>query len=71
MPIKAFAWEFGTGAEFALKPDAWAIYAETGPRFRITKGIDIFAKVRGTRPIAGAQGENVALIAGLSYAFKP
>ncbi len=71
IPLNSFAWEFGTGAEFALRPDAWSVYAETGPRFRIAKGVDIFAKVRGTRPIAGAEGENVAVLAGVSLAFLP
>ena len=71
IPINSFAWEFGTGAEFALRPDSWSVYAETGPRFRIANGVDIFAKVRGTRPIAGAEGENVAVLAGVSLAFLP
>jgi hypothetical protein len=71
IPLNSFAWEFGTGAEFALHTDAWSVYAETGPRFRLGRGFDLFAKVRGTRPIAGAEGENVAILAGLSYAFRP
>lgn len=71
IPINSFAWEFGTGAEFAIRPDTWSVYAETGPRFRLGRGVDIFAKVRGTRPIAGADGENVAVLAGVSLAFLP
>lgn len=71
IPLNSLAWEFGLGAEFALRPDAWSVYAETGPRFRIARGVDIFAKVRGTRPIAGAEGENVAVLAGLSLSFLP
>lgn len=71
IPINSLAWEFGLGAEFAIRPDTWSVYAETGPRFRIAKGVDIFAKVRGTRPIAGAEGEDVAVLAGLSLSFLP
>lgn len=70
VPIKRFAWDFGLGAEFELRPDAWSVYAETGPRYRLDYGVDVFGKIRGNRPIAGAKGENVAVIAGVSYAFK-
>lgn len=69
IPIRNVALEFGTGAEFAIRPDDWAVYAEAGPRVRVWKQIDVFAKVRGTRPVAGAEHESIALIAGGGTAF--
>jgi len=67
LPWHSVALEFGTGAQFALKPDEWAVYAEAGPRFRVSKHIDIFAKVRGVRPISGAEHEHVELIGGIGF----
>lgn len=69
VPFNSVAWEFGLGAEFAFRPDTWSVYAETGPRVRLGYGVDVFAKVRGTRPIAGAEGENVGVLAGIGKAF--
>jgi hypothetical protein len=46
--------------------DDWAVYAEAGPVFRLHRNVDAFAKVRGVRPIDGAEGEHIAFIAGLS-----
>lgn len=69
IPIKNVALEFGTGAEFAIGPDEWAVYAECGPRIRVWKQLDLFAKVRGTRPIAGAEHESVGILAGAGTGF--
>lgn len=69
LPWKSVAFEFGTGAEFALKPDEWAVYAEAGPRWRVAKHLDLFAKVRGVRPIVGAEHEHVQVIAGVGVPF--
>lgn len=69
LPWKSVAFEFGTGAEFALKPDEWAVYAEAGPRWRVAKHLDLFAKVRGVRPIAGAEHEHVQVIVGVGVPF--
>lgn len=66
LPFRALAFEFGTGAEFWLGPDNWAVYAEAGVRYRLTKRLDVFGKVRGIRPIAGAEHEQVQIIAGVS-----
>jgi hypothetical protein len=69
LPYKNVALEGGLGAEFALKPDEWAVYAELGPRVRFHDKVDVFVKVRGTRPIAGAEGESVGIICGLGLTF--
>lgn len=66
---KSVAFEFGTGAEFALGPDEWAVYAEAGPRWRVAKHLDLFARVRGVRPIAGAEHEHVQVIVGVGVPF--
>lgn len=49
--------------------DDWAVYAEAGPLFRLSKNLDFFVKVRGVRPIDGAEGEHIALIAGTALTF--
>lgn len=69
LPWKNVAFDFGVGSQFDIGPDEWAVYAEAGPRWRAIKQFDVFAKVRGTRPIAGAEGESVSLIAGGSLNF--
>lgn len=66
LPWKAVAFEFGTGAEFWLGPDEWSVYADAGLRYRLTRRVDVFGKVRGIRPIAGAEHEHVQVIAGVS-----
>lgn len=66
LPFKALAFEFGTGAEFWLGPDEWSVYADAGLRYRLTRRLDVFGKVRGIRPIAGAEHEHVQVIAGVS-----
>lgn len=69
LPYKSIALELGVGAEFELKPDEWSVYAETGPRFRFFKHYDLFAKVRGERPIKSSAGESVGLIGGIGATF--
>lgn len=50
--------------------DEWAVYAEVGPSFRPFKYLDVFAKVRGVRPVKGAAGEHVAIIAGVQIPLE-
>lgn len=69
LPWKSVAFEFGTGAEFALGPDEWAVYAEAGPRWRVAKHLDLFAKILGVRPIAGAEHEHVQVLVGVGVPF--
>lgn len=45
------------------RKDDWAVYAEAGPLFRVNKYLDFLVKVRGVRPIDGADREHIALIA--------
>ena len=47
----------------------FSIFAEAGPLFRVNKNLDLFAKVRGVRPIDGAEREHIALIAGTAITF--
>lgn len=69
LPYKIVALELGLGAEFDLRPDKWGVYAEAGPRVRFFKKVDLFAKVRGVRPIEGSKGEHVAILAGGGLSF--
>ncbi len=50
--------------------DSWAVYAEVGPVIRLHKHLDIFAKVRGVRPVKSAVGEHIAIIAGIDIPFS-
>lgn len=74
LPFKSLALDFGIGASFGLDRDDWEVYAEAGPRWRlsmfnITRNVDVFAKIRGSRPIKSADGERVTLIAGAGLHF--
>jgi opacity protein-like surface antigen len=51
------------------REDDWAVYAEVGPLFRLSKYLDVFAKVRGVRPVDSAEGEHIDLIIGTSVSF--
>lgn len=69
LPFKSIALDFGIGSSFGLKRDDWEVYAEVGPRYRLTEHIDLFAKVRGSRPIESANGERVTVIVGAGLHF--
>lgn len=61
---------FGIGAEHGFvnrcdAKDPWSVYAEAGLVNRISKYVDVFAKVRGVRPIDGAEKEHIAFLLGL------
>lgn len=49
--------------------DSWAVYAEAGPVVRLNQHLDVFAKVRGIRPIEGSNGEHIGIFVGLAIPF--
>lgn len=77
VPKLSLALLFGVGTEWQRvrvnqtnnRRDDWSVTAEAGPLVRLSKNLDIFAKVRGVRPIDGAEGEHLALIFGTALTF--
>lgn len=69
LPWNRFAINFGIGGNFNLERDDWAVFAEVGPEFRVTKNAGFFASIRGVRPISGPEGEHVLALVGIRVAF--
>lgn len=61
--------EIKLGADYAWKERDWAVLAAVGLDYRFTRNIGAALEVRGVRPIAGAQGEHVAVLAKLRVAL--
>lgn len=51
--------EFKLGTSYAIHPEDFAIFAAIGLELRLTRNIGLGAELRGTRPIAGAEGEDI------------
>ena len=50
--------------------DTWAVYAEAGVLLRANQYFDLFAKVRGVRPVEGAEGEHIGIFVGANIPLK-
>lgn len=50
--------------------DKWAVYAEAGVLFRANDYFDLFAKIRGSRPIESSKGEHVGIFAGVNVPLR-
>lgn len=61
--------EIKLGTDYAWKERDWSVLAAVGLDYRISRNIGAAVEVRGVRPIAGAEGEHVAVLAKVRIAL--